>query len=132
MTATAGQWKMYQAVKASLRQEQQNVLTVIEGYLKSTEPDYSLGGIEVFNDRVNDWRGGEYSPAENKRFLNELAEVNFYDTDKFTIQKPFDSVKLSGGRRAEKFSIKISDYYSKVIGEYIRDERGCKTWQTSN
>lgn len=123
MAATVEQWKMYQAVKASLRQEQQNVLTAIEGYMERTEPNYSLGGIEVFNDRVNDWRGGEYSPAENKRFLNELAEVNLYDTDKFTIQKPFDSVKLSGGRGTKKFSIKISDYYSKVIGAYICDEK---------
>ena len=120
MTATAEQWKMYQAVKASLREDQQNVLTAIEGYM---EPNYSLGGIEVFNDRVNDWRGGEYSPAENKRFLNELAGVSLYDTDKFTIQKPFDSVKLSGGRGTKKFSIKISDYYSKVIGAYIRDRK---------
>lgn len=69
MTATAEQWKMYQAVKASLRQEQQNVLTAIEGYMERTGPNYSLGGIEVFNERVNDWRGGEYSPAENKRFF---------------------------------------------------------------
>ena len=126
MTATAEQWKMYQAVKASLQLEQQNVLSEIEWYMAHTEPGITLVEVDVFNDHVNDWRGGEYSPAENKRFLNELAEVNFYDlydADKFTIQKPFNSVKFSRARGAKRFSIKISDYFSKVIGAYIRDKK---------
>lgn len=123
MTATVKEWNRYQVTKALLRQEQQNVLTVIEGYMKREEPGFILGGIEFFNREINYLRGSEYSPAENHRFLLELGKVDIGANDRVAVPGPFDSVKLSGGRGAEKFSIKISDYFSKVIGEYIRDEK---------
>ena len=44
MTATVKEWNRYQATKALLRQEQQNMLTVIEGYMKREEPGCTLGG----------------------------------------------------------------------------------------
>lgn len=124
MAGTAKEWNMYQVSKALLRRDQQNVLTFVEGYMDLTEPDYPLGGIEVFNERVNDLRDGEYTPAENELFLNELAKVNLYAKDKCTVQNPFDSVKLSLVRGEKRFSIRFSDYFSKVIGRYIRDNRG--------
>lgn len=122
--ATAKEWNMYQVSKALLRRDQQNVLTFVEGYMDLTEPDYPLGGIEVFNERVNDLRGGEYTPAENELFLNELAKVNLYAKDKLTVQNPFDSVKLHDRHGKNIFSIRFSDYFLKLIGGYIRDNWG--------
>lgn len=124
MAGTAAQWNMYQVSKALLRREQQNVLSEIEWHMARSEPGVTLGGIDVFNDTVNTWRGREYTPAENKRFLNELAEVSLYCNDRSTFQKPFDSVKYSRARGEKRFSINLSDYYSKVIGTYISDNRG--------
>lgn len=123
MAGTAKEWNMYQVSKALLRRDQQNVLSAIEWHMAQPGPG-TLRGIDVFNDDVNTWRGGEYTPAENKRFLKELAEVNLYAKDKFTIQKPFDSVKLYRRRGDHRFSINLSDYFSKVIGVYISDNRG--------
>lgn len=123
MTATAEQWKMYQAVKASLLEDQQNVLTEIERRIAQAGPG-TLRGIDVFNEDVNAWRGGEYTRAENRRFLKELAEVNICAKDKFTIRKPFNSVKSHHRRGDNTFSIWFSNYFSKVIGAYIRDRKG--------
>lgn len=123
MTATTEQWKAYQAVKASLREDQQNVLSEIERHIAQTGPG-TLRGIDVFNEEVNAWRGGEYTRAENRRFLKELAEVNICAKDKLTIRKPFNSVK-SHHRRGDNntFSIWFSNYFSKVIGAFIRDKK---------
>lgn len=123
MTATAEQWKMYQAVKASLLEDQQNVLTEIERRIAQAGPG-TLVGIDVFNEEVNAWRGGEYTRAENRRFLKELAEVNICAKDKLTIRKPFNSVKSHHRRGDNTFSIWFSNYFSKVIGAYIRDRKG--------
>ena len=123
MTATAEQWKMYQAVKASLLEDQQNVLTEIERRIAQAGPG-TLRGIDVFNEDVNAWRGGEYTRAENRRFLKELAEVNICAKDKLTIRKPFTSVKSHHRRGDNTFSIWFSNYFSKVIGAYIRDRKG--------
>lgn len=123
MAATAEQWKMYQAVKASLLEDQQNVLTEIERRIAQAGPG-TLVGIDVFNEEVNAWRGGEYTRAENRRFLKELAEVNICAKDKLTIRKPFNSVKSHHRRGDNTFSIWFSNYFSKVIGAYIRDRKG--------
>lgn len=122
MTATAEQWKAYQAVKALLWQEQQNVLTVIEGYMKREEPGFTLGGIEFFNHEVNYLRGSEYSPAENHRFLLELGIVDISAPNVIT-QTLFDGVRLFDKHGLYGFTIRLSDYFSKVIGAYIRDRK---------
>ena len=124
MAGTAKEWNMYQVSKALLRREQQNVLSEIEWHMARSGPGLTLGGIDVFNDDVNTWRGGEYTPAENKRFLNELAEVSLCCNDRSTFQKPFDSVKFYRTHGEKRFSIVLSDYFSKVIGTYIRDNWG--------
>ena len=120
--ATAKEWNMYQVSKALLRREQQNVLTLCERYMYLTDPDYPLAGFDVSNDKVNDLRGGEYTLAENELFLNELAKVNLYTKDKLTVQNPFDIVELHDRYSKNIFSIRLSEYYSKVIGEYIYDK----------
>ncbi|MBS5890637.1 MAG: hypothetical protein KIB45_06105 [Negativicoccus succinicivorans] len=122
MTATAEQWKMYQAVKASLRQEQQNVLAEIEGRAANTEPGVTLAEVVVFNDHVNDLRGGEYFPLENRRFLIELGNVDISALNWPTVQSLFDGVGLYHAHGGWRFAIRLSDYFSKVIGTYIRDE----------
>ena len=122
MTATAEQWKMYQAVKASLRQEQQNVLAEIEGRAANTEPGVTLAEVVVFNDHVNDLRGGEYFPLENRRFLIELGNVDISALNRPTVQSLFDGVGLYHAHGGWRFAIRLSDYFSKVIGTYIRDE----------
>lgn len=122
--ATAKEWNMYQVSKALLRREQQNVLTLCERYMYLTDPDYPLAGFDVSNDKVNDLRGGEYTPAENELFLNELAKVNLYAKNKLTVQNPFDSVKLHDRHGKNIFSIRFSDYFLKLIGGYIRDNWG--------
>lgn len=124
MTATAEQWKMYQTVKASLQPEQQNVLTAIEGYMERTEPDYSLGEVVVFNDHVNDLRGGEYFPLENRSFLIELGNVDISALNWPTVQSLFDGVSLYHAHGGWRFAIRLSEYFSEVIGDYIRDRKG--------
>lgn len=123
MTATAERWKAYQKVKASLSQEQQNVLTAIEGYLARTGPGATITAVDVFNDRVNDWRGGEYLPIENQIFLIELGIVDISAPNEPTVQRLFEEVRLYREIDGWRLKIRLSDYYSKVIGEYIRDEK---------
>ena len=122
MTATAEQWKMYQAVKASLRQEQQNVLTVIEGYMANAEPGATL--VDVFNEQVNDLRGRYYSPAANQLFLLELGIIDISAPNDFITQTLFDGVRLYRKHGLYGFTIRLSDYFSEEIGAYIRDEKG--------
>lgn len=123
MAATAERWKAYQKVKASLSQEQQNVLTAIEGYLARTGPGATITAVDVFNDRVNDWRGGEYLPIENQIFLIELGIVDISAPNEPTVQRLFEEVRLYREIDGWRLKIRLSDYYSKVIGEYIRDEK---------
>ena len=122
MTATAEQWKMYQAVKASLREDQQNVLSEIERRIAQAGPG-TLRGIDVFNDRVNDLRGGEYLPIENQIFLIELGIVDISAPNEPTVQRLFKGVRLYRVIDGWRLKISLSDYYSKVIGTYIRDEK---------
>lgn len=124
MAATAKQWKMYQAVKASLEPDQQNVLSEIEFYMARTGPGVTLAEVEVFSDYVSDWRGRVYSPATNHRFLAELGRINIGATNEPTVQKLFDWVRLYRGLDGWRLTIRLSDYFSKVIGAYIRDEEG--------
>ncbi len=123
MTATAKQWKMYQAVKASLEPDQQNVLSEIEGRAANTEPGVTLAEVVVFNDHVNDLRGGEYFPLENRRFLIELGNVDISALNWLTVQSLFDGVGLYHAHGGWRFAIRLSDYFSKVIGAYIRDRK---------
>lgn len=122
MTATAKQWKAYQTAKASLEQDQQNVLSEIEFYMANTEPGVTLAEVVVFNDHVNDLRGGEYFPLENRRFLIELGNVDISALNWPTVQSLFDGVGLYHAHGGWRFAIRLSDYFSKVIGTYIRDE----------
>lgn len=123
MTATAEQWEAYQTVKALLEPEQQNVLTAIEGYLARTGPGATITAVDVFNDRVNDWRGGEYLPIENQIFLIELGIIDISAPNEPTVQRLFEEVRLYREIDGWRLKIRLSDYYSKVIGEYIRDEK---------
>lgn len=123
MTATAEQWKMYQAVKALLEPEQQNVLTAIEGYMANMK-GVTLTKVDVFNDRVNDLRGGEYLPIENQIFLIELGIVDISAPNEPTVQRLFKEVRLYREIDGWRLKISLSDYFSKVIGEYIRDRKG--------
>lgn len=122
MAVTAKQWNLYQAVKASLRQEQQNVLAEIEGRAANTEPGVTLAEVVVFNDHVNDLRGGEYFPLENRRFLIELGNVDISALNWPTVQSLFDGVGLYHAHGGWRFAIRLSDYFSKVIGTYIREK----------
>lgn len=123
MTATAEQWKAYQGVKALLWQEQQNVLTVIEGYMANAEPGATL--VDVFNEQVNDLRGRYYSPAANQIFLLELGIIDISAPDGLIAQNLFDRVRLyCGGHGVWRLAIRLSDYFSEVIGAYIRDRKG--------
>ena len=121
MTATAKQWNLYQAVKALLRQEQQNVLSGIEGY---AEPGVTLAEVDVSNDRVSDWRGGEYTPVENHGFLIKLGKVDIGGPNEPTVQTLFGVARVYRRRDGFRFVIRLSDYFSEVIGAYIRDEKG--------
>ena len=123
MKATAKQWEAYQAVKALLWQGQQNVLTVIEEYMANAEPGATLAEVVVFNDHVNDLRGGEYFPLENRRFLIELGNVDISALNWPTVQSLFDGVGLYHAHGGWRFAIRLSDYFSKVIGAYIRDRK---------
>ena len=123
MTAAAEQWKMYQAVKASLEPDQQNVLSEIEGRAANTEPGVTLAEVVVFNDHVNDLRGGEYLPIENQIFLIELGIVDISAPNEPTVQRLFKGVRLYRLIDGWRLKISLSDYYSKVIGAYICDEK---------
>lgn len=123
MTATAKQWKRYQAVKASLEPDQQNVLSEIEFYMARTGPGATLAEVEVFSDYVSDWRGRHYSPATNHRFLAGLGKVNIGATNEPTVQKLFDWVRLRRGPDRWRLVIHLSDYFSEEIGAYIRDRK---------
>ena len=123
MTATTKQWNMYQVTKALLEPEQQNVLTAIEGYMARTGPGVTLAEVDVFNDRVNDLRGGEYLPIENQIFLIELGIVDISAPNEPTVQRLFKGVRLYRVIDGWRLKISLSDYYSKVIGGYIRDKK---------
>ncbi|MDU5530330.1 MAG: hypothetical protein E6041_17215 [Escherichia coli] len=124
MTATAKQWKRYQAVRASLEPDQQNILSEIEGRAANTEPGVTLAEVVVFNDHVNDLRGGEYFPLENRRFLIELGNVDISALNWPTVQSLFDGVGLYHAHGGWRFAIRLSDYFSEEIGAYIRDKEG--------
>lgn len=125
MTATTKQWNMYQVTKALLEPEQQNVLTAIEGYMACTEPGVTIAEFDIFSDHVSDWRGQDYSPAANHRFLAELGRVNIGAPDGLIAQNLFDRVRLyCGGHGVWRLAIRLSDYFSEVIGAYIRDRKG--------
>ena len=123
MTATTKQWNMYQVTKALLEPEQQNVLKAIEGYMARTGPGVTLAEVDVFNDRVNDLRGGEYLPIENQIFLIELGIVDISAPNEPTVQRLFKGVRLYRVIDGWRLKISLSDYYSKVIGGYIRDKK---------
>ena len=123
MTATAKAWNRYQVVKALLRQDQQNVLSEIEFYMAHTGPGVTLAEVDVSNDRVSDWRGRDYSPATNHRFLANLGKVNIGVDDQATVQSLFDEVRLYRGLDGWRLVIRLSDYFSEVIGTYIRDRK---------
>lgn len=123
MAATAKQWEAYQAVKALLWQGQQNVLTVIEEYMANAEPGATRAEVDVFNEQVNDLRGGEYTPIENQRFLLELGIIDISAPNDFLTQTLFDGVRLYRKHSLYGFTIRLSDYFSKVIGAYIRDRK---------
>lgn len=122
MTATAKQWEAYQAVKASLEPDQQNVLTVIEEYMANMEPGVTLSEVDVSNDYVNDWRGGKYLSVENVRFLFELGNVDIGGPNEPT-QTLFEMARTYYRRDRFRFVIRLSDYFSKVISAYIRDRK---------
>lgn len=122
MTATAKQWKRYQAVRASLEPDQQNVLSEIEFHMAQPGPG-TLREIDVFSDYVSDWRGRHYSPATNHRFLAGLGKVNIGGNDQATVQNLFDWVRLRHGPDGWRLKIRLSDYFSEVIGAHIRDRK---------
>ena len=119
--ATAKQWKRYQAVRASLEPDQQNVLSEIEFYMANTEPGVTL--VNVFNDRVDALRGRFHSPTANQLFLLELGIVDISAPNAIT-QTLFDGVRLYDKHGLYGFTIRLSDYFSEVIGAYIRDKEG--------
>lgn len=123
MTATAKQWKRYQAVRASLEPDQQNVLSEIEWCMARTEPGVTLAELNVSNDRVNDWRGGEYLWVENLRFLIKLGNVDIGGPREPTVQTMFKLARIYSRRDRCRFVFRLSDYFSEVIGAYIRDRK---------
>lgn len=123
MTATTKQWKAYQAAKASLRRDQQNVLSEIEWCVARTEPGVTLAELNIFSDYVSDLRGRDYSPATNYCFLAELGRVNIGGPKGSTVQNLFARVRLYPGRDGFRFAIRISDYFLKVIGAYIHGRK---------
>ncbi|WP_459541023.1 hypothetical protein [Negativicoccus succinicivorans] len=112
MMATVKEWNRYQAVKASLSQEQQNVLSKIEGY---AEPGVALAEVDISNDQVNDCRRGKYLSVENVRFLFELGNVDIGGPNEPTVQKLFKMARAYYRRDRYRFVIRLSDYFSKVI-----------------
>lgn len=123
MAATTEQWKAYQAVKALLWQEQQNVLTVIEWYMANAKPGATPAEVDIFNDRVNALRGRYYSPAANQFFLLELGIIDISAPNDFITQTLFDGVRLFDKHGLYGFTIRLSDYFSEEIGAYIRDKK---------
>lgn len=122
MTATAEQWNMYQVSKALLRQDQQNVLSEIERRIAQAGPG-TLVEVDVSNDQVNDWRGRKYLSVENVRFLFELGNVDIGGPNEPTGQKLFEMARTYYRHDRYRFVIRLSDYFSKVIGAYICDEK---------
>lgn len=120
MAATAEQWEAYQTAKASLEQDQQNVLSEIEFYMANTEPGATL--VNVFNDRVNALRGRYHSPTANQLFLLELGIIDISAPNVIT-QTLFDGVRLYDKHGLYGFTIRLSDYFSEEIGAYIRDRK---------
>lgn len=118
MSGTAAQWNMYQVSKALLRQDQQKILSLCENILYHNDGN-ELRTIMVSNDTLNQFRGEKYTPEQNQRFLNELAEVNLYTKDKCTVQNPFDTVKYLS--EDKKFKITFSDYFFNDIGDFVRN-----------
>ena len=121
--ATAEQWKAYQTTKASLERDQQNVLAEIEGYMASAEPGVTIAEVDVSNDHVNDWRGGGYLAVENGRFLIQLGEVDIGGPNEPTVQTMFNMARVYHRHDRVRFVIRLSDYFSEVIGAYIRDKK---------
>lgn len=122
MAATAKQWEAYQAVKASLREDQQNVLSEIERRIAQAGPG-TLVEVDVSNDQVNDWRGRKYLSVENVRFLFEFGNVDIGGPNEPTGQKLFEMARTYYRHDRYRFVIRLSDYFSKVIGAYICDEK---------
>lgn len=123
MVTTSERWKAYQKVKASLSQEQQNVLSNIEGYMVRMKLWSTLSEVDISNDRVNDWRGGEYLEVENVRFLIQLGDIDIGGPNESTARTMFKMTRTYRRRDRLRFVIRLSDYFSKVLGEYIRDEK---------
>ena len=123
MAATAEQWKAYQTAKASLKPDQQSVLAEIEWCMARTEPGVTPAELNIFNDYVSDLRGRYYSLAANYCFLAELGRVNIGGPKGSTVQNLFAGVRLYPGLAGWRFAIRISDYFSEVIGAYICDEK---------
>ncbi|MDU3323918.1 MAG: hypothetical protein E7E70_24890 [Escherichia coli] len=123
MAATAKQWEAYQAVKASLSQEQQKVLSDIEGHMAHMEPGGTPAELEINNDFVNLWRGGKYLQVENLRFLIQLGNVDIGGPNEPTVQIMFKMARIYRRRDRVRFVIRLSNYFSKVIGGYIRDRK---------
>ena len=118
MAGIAKEWNMYQVSKALLRRDQQKILSLCENILYHNDGN-ELRTIMVSNDTLNQFRGEKYTPEQNQRFLNELAEVNLYTKDKLTAQNPFDTVKYLN--EDKKFKIAFSDYFFNNIGEFVRN-----------
>lgn len=123
MAPTAERWKAYQKVKASLSQEQQNVLSNIEGHMARMKLWSTLSEVDVSNDRVNDWRGGKYLWVENLRFLVQLGNVDIGGPNEPTVQTMFKLARIYSRRDRCRFVFRLSDYFSEVIGGCIRDEK---------
>ena len=122
MAGTAKEWNMYQVSKALLRQDQQNVLSEIERRIAQAGPG-TLVEVDVSNDQVNDWRGRKYLSVENVRFLFELGNVDIGGPNEPTGQKLFEMARTYYRHDRYRFVIRLSDYFSKVIGAYICDEK---------
>lgn len=123
MTATAKQWKRYQAVRASLEPDQQNVLSDIEFHMAHMELGGTPAELEINNDFVNCWRGGKYLEVENARFLIQLGEVDIGGPNEPTARTMFKMTRVYRRRDRLRFVIRLSDYFSEEIGAYIRDRK---------
>ncbi len=123
MTATVKEWNRYQVSKVFLEPDQQNVLSEIEFYMARTGPGVTLAEFEITNDLVNCWRGRDYSPATNHRFLANLGRANIGAPKGSTDQSLFSGVRLFRGLDGWRLKIRLSDYFSEVIGAYIRDRK---------
>ncbi|MDU2929060.1 hypothetical protein [Negativicoccus succinicivorans] len=123
MATTAERWKAYQKVKASLSQEQQNVLSDIEFHMAHMELGGTPAELEINNDFVNCWRGGKYLEVENARFLIQLGEVDIGGPNEPTARTMFKMTRVYRRRDRLRFVIRLSDYFLEVIGAHLRDEK---------